>query len=217
MATKTFSNLKDALTAMRKDARMRTTRLKNAVRRAARDGARYIVDETVPTAFEELADSVHVEVGGRGTGSASVVVDAPHAAAVENGARPHWPPLDPIIHWVELRGIQGITQTGRLVRSKKKIREEDASVTKHIAKRLRTELGGVSAAASWRARASTGSLARSELGADPAVVAVARAIQVSIAKKGTPPRKYVQRAVYPTVAFLDEAVRRALPDQGESE
>lgn len=30
-----------------------------------------------------------------------IAVDAPHAAVMENGARPFWPPLDPLIDWAK--------------------------------------------------------------------------------------------------------------------
>lgn len=46
----------------------------------------------------ELSRSVEyspLDKGGR------VAVDAPHAAVVENGSRPHWPPLQPLIDWAQ--------------------------------------------------------------------------------------------------------------------
>ena len=45
---------------------------------------------------EALLDSVAVRPG---LGGATVVVDAPHAAPVEYGSRPHMPPVQPIEDW----------------------------------------------------------------------------------------------------------------------
>jgi hypothetical protein len=46
----------------------------------------------------DLIRSVHYSPGKRG---GFVVVDAPHAAFVEMGTRPHWPPFLPIYRWVQ--------------------------------------------------------------------------------------------------------------------
>jgi hypothetical protein len=39
------------------------------------------------------------------TGGWLVVVDAPHAAIIEHGTRPFWPPLAPLIEWVTRKGF----------------------------------------------------------------------------------------------------------------
>lgn len=36
---------------------------------------------------------------------ARVTVDAPYAGAVEWGTRPHWPPIQPLIDWILLKGF----------------------------------------------------------------------------------------------------------------
>ncbi|MFW6087399.1 MAG: hypothetical protein ACODAG_09350 [Myxococcota bacterium] len=36
---------------------------------------------------------------------ADVHVDAPHAPFLEWGTRPHWPPFEPIYHWVQRKGL----------------------------------------------------------------------------------------------------------------
>lgn len=41
-------------------------------------------------------------------------VDAPHAAAVEQGSIPHTPNWEQLVAWVKLRGLQGLTPRGRL-------------------------------------------------------------------------------------------------------
>jgi hypothetical protein len=45
-----------------------------------------------------LKSSVHVEA--LPNGSPRIVIDAPHAAQVELGSRPHTPPLAPLVEWV---------------------------------------------------------------------------------------------------------------------
>jgi len=222
MATFTFNSLKDAEKAIREDMRAREKRLKVAVRKAARQTRNYVVRETIPRAFAELAESVHVEDGK--AGNSSVVADAPHAAAVENGSRPHRPPLEPLIMWVQLRGLQSITSKGMLrragsqswstVSSKSGSGAMSRNAARSIGEALKKQVGGKAGLAAWHARASQGSLAQSELGHDPATVAVARAIQNKIAVAGTRPHKYMMRAVEPAIGFLDGFVQQALPDQG---
>jgi hypothetical protein len=36
---------------------------------------------------------------------AEVAVSAPHAAHIEHGTRPHWPPFQPILEWAQRKGI----------------------------------------------------------------------------------------------------------------
>ncbi len=75
-----------------------------AAQQTARLGAGTIAAQA-PVAFGGVRQSVHAvntANGGR------IVADAPHAAAVEVGSRPHFPPLGPIEAWVKLRGMQGL-------------------------------------------------------------------------------------------------------------
>jgi len=62
--------------------------------------------ERAPEATGFLKESIHA-VGMR------VVCDAPYAMAVERGARPHWPPIAPILAWVELKGFAGLSASGK--------------------------------------------------------------------------------------------------------
>lgn len=72
-----------------------------------------IVKSRVPIAFGELRDSV--QNFDRGSDGVPVTaVDAPHAAAVEIGTRPHTPNIEELTRWVQLRGAQGLTNGGRL-------------------------------------------------------------------------------------------------------
>ena len=91
---------------LKRDAKRRSKRVRKAIKNTAQKGAR-VVRRNVPVAFSELRDSVHADRG-------RIVADAPHAAAVEVGSRPHTPPLDPLIRWVKLRKLQsGVSKSSR--------------------------------------------------------------------------------------------------------
>lgn len=136
-----------------------------ALRGAALTG-KAIVQENTPKASGELWDSVESRPKDNG---AQIVVDAPHAVAVELGSMPHVPPLAPLIAWVKRRGMQGLD--GR-------VRKAD-----------RSQVRGV--------RASLKALERD--GATPidAPEQIARAIQAAIAKHGTKPTHFVEKSLKP--------------------
>lgn len=215
MAGGTFDNLAEALRAIKRDVRKKERSVTGILRRAARETAK-VVQMRVPRAFGELADSIHVEVGDK---EARIIADAPHAGAVETGSRPHTPPLEPLIHWVELRGMQGLSSSGGIRKITERRWKSAANIgggmvhslqmAQVIARTLRQKLGAKGAAA-WRERAALGSVARSELGADPATVAVARAIQMSIKKRGTKPYRFMAGAVPYAEQMLDRLAREAL-------
>ena len=71
-------------------------KLKAAVLESAFLGAE-VVAQAAPKDMGILKQSVHVE--RLADGGAEVVVDAPHAGAIENGTRPHTPPLAPLLAW----------------------------------------------------------------------------------------------------------------------
>jgi len=52
----------------------------------------------------DLLRSVHTDFVHDG---AEVIVDAPHAAHMEYGTRPHFPPVAPLKEWVMQKGISG--------------------------------------------------------------------------------------------------------------
>jgi hypothetical protein len=109
-----------------------------------------------------------------------VVVDAPHAPIMENGARPFWPPLAPLIAWVERKG---------LVSRPKKL---DTRRGKQL-QRLANKQANVDRAKAY----------------EKEVENVARLIQAKIAAHGIEPRHYFAKAmarVSPMVpkAILDE-------------
>lgn len=106
MKTVTVKGLGGLKAQLRRDAKKRAKRVKTAVRRTVRKGAQH-VRRNVPVAFSELRDSVKEE-------PARILVDAPHAAPVEVGSRPHWPPLAPLVEWVKLRQLQaGVSERSR--------------------------------------------------------------------------------------------------------
>lgn len=174
------------------DMLKRAKEVQKAVRGAASDGATYIRNETIPVAFGELRSSVHVV--GRGV-DAAIVIDAPHAAAVENGSRPHWAPLVALIKWVKLRGMQGMAAradqgkmflgraNGRMVTTRKgiaRLERMKGSTTKYHALSVSGQID-----------------AASDKGVTPIDVAeqIARAIQIAIHAHGTKPQWYARRAI----------------------
>lgn len=136
-------------------------------------------------AHGELRESVHVE-------GARIVVDAPHAAAVNNGSRPHMPPLAPLIEWVKLRGMQGLGTD----------------------RQLKNSPGNTTASA---ARGVAGMLAKHARGGSSDIDAprkVAMAIAMAIAKRGTKPHHFIERAMPEIRAILKEeieGIRREKP------
>lgn len=81
-----------------------SNRAEDAIRKTAEEGAAHI-KATAPKAFGDLRSSVHVEDSGE---SVKIVVDAPHAGAVEIGSAPHNPDIEALTEWVRLRGMQGL-------------------------------------------------------------------------------------------------------------
>lgn len=172
------SELEDAI---REDLVKLQHRLDTARRRAAQHTAMH-VRRNVPVAFSELRDSVHVN-------DATVVADAPHAAPVEFGSRPHWPPIEPIIRWVKLRGSQGLT---------------GASMG---------HLPGTTTPA--HATAVAGAIAKMGDGSVTPIDAperIAWAIAAKIAKNGTKPAFYMGAAVPVALDALRNEVNAALED-----
>jgi hypothetical protein len=190
--TKSFTSIGAALKEIEKDAHKFARGISQSMRKAARSTATEVRQRRVPTAFKELQDSIDVLEGGIPARSIAVgnvdhvqiIASAPHAAAVENGARPHWAPLEPLIAWVKLRGMQGLTRTGK-VKSK----------------------GG------WRlapARYIAGQLSAMEKNGSldiDAPVEIARAIQRKIAAKGTKPQPYMGPAVPYLLEQLDTFIK----------
>jgi hypothetical protein len=180
MTTHHCASIRELLALMQKHDRERERGVERAVKRAARAGRR-IVRENVPVAFGELRESVHVE-GTR------IVVDAPHAAPVETGSRPHMPPLEPLLKWVKLRAAQGLLterQRGRLPGRTTRAHAEGVAAQIHAMEKD----GAVDADAPMR---------------------IARAIQQAIARRGTKPHWYARMSLPEIREALDAFIREEL-------
>lgn len=176
---------------LKRDMREVEDRVKLGVRKAAREQRNYMVRETMPKAFGDLISSLMVV--DTKTGS-NIVADAPYAAAVEIGSRPHTPPLEPLIRWVKLRGMQGLSPTGG-VRSA-------ASMAK---------MGGATTVRHARSVAST----IRDMGVGGAVDVdvpeqIARAIQHAISVNGTKPQWYARKSLPQVTKYLDQHIPEQL-------
>lgn len=202
MTIRTFRSLEEAGRAIRADMTSRDRRMHTAVRKTARQTRNWVA-RNMPRAFGELADSLDVQDSA--TGSA-IIADAPHAAAVENGSRPHRPPLDPLIAWVRLRGLQGLTVHGH-VRTDRWIQKRRNAPAKSVAQEIRTRLGR-HGAAQWRANAGTPAGED-----DPVTLDIARRIQHAISVNGTKPHKYMMAGIPIAREELAHFVSEGLPDR----
>jgi len=184
MPTFTCSSFKEMQKLFAKHQRARDKRIRAAVVRTAKHGRAYIISTTIPVAFGDLKNSL--EVTGRGGGAVQIVANAPHAAPVETGSRPHWPPLAPLVAWVKKRGAQGL--------SKRKPRGTTSAIqAKSVAGMIKAmEQGG---------SVDTG-----------APEQIARAIQRSIARSGTKPHWYMRSAMPEITSYLDIQIRIAIDD-----
>jgi hypothetical protein len=189
MATYTYGSLSDFVKAFERHTKAREARVRAAVPKTARLTGHYAIEETIPVAHAELRDSLHTEDGP--PGNAQLIADAPHSAAVEVGSRPHMPPLAPLIEWVKLRGMQGLSDSGRI----KPTRDWRLRPARTVARALRAMQHGGS------------------LSVD-APEQIARAIQHAISVRGTKPFHYMLRSVPFARSTLAELVKAALEDAG---
>ncbi len=93
----------------RKDMRELTKNIGNAAKDTARDGVR-VVKANVPVAFKELRNDIKATPTRTG---ARIRAGAPHAEPVEVGSRPHMPPIEPLVAWVKLRGMQSLRRRAK--------------------------------------------------------------------------------------------------------
>lgn len=147
----------------------------------------HAIAKNVPIAFGDLRASVHGVWTPNGGGAN---VEAPHAAAVEFGSRPHWVPLEPLIRWVKLRGMQGLSSRG----AAKWNRGPGKTTGRH----------SLEVARSLNAMAKGGALSID------APEQIAKAIQIAIAKKGTRPHWFVRNTMPTAMRILHREVGRAL-------
>ncbi len=153
-----------------------------AIKAAARTSVKAVVGNT-PKAFGELRDSVHTA-----NEPTRITVTAPHASAVEIGSRPHVVPLDELIRWVKLRGMQGLTSTGRVKRGGFGDTAKIGPTTSWHAVTTAAQLKALEVRPNKRNR--QGSFTPID-----AAEQVARRIQAAIAKKGTAPHWYVRNSM----------------------
>jgi hypothetical protein len=187
MATTRVKGLDGLMAALERDLPKLRLAVSRSAAVAARETAHHVAQH-VPIAFAELRASIHADVRGLESGKVSCVADAPHAAAVEKGSRPHWVPLEPLVRWVKLRGMQGLRR-GRL----------PGTTSREQADRVAGRLA--SAAAGGHS------------GVD-APLSIARAIQVAIARRGTRPHFYMRSALPVAMRALDAAVKAKLHRDG---
>lgn len=195
---KGFKALQRALVT---DSKSRQRRVERAFRRTAQRGAA-VIRRAAPVAFSELRDSVHAE-GYR------IIADAPHAAAIEDGSRPHWPPLEPLIKWVKLRGMQGLASPKSLARLSGGTTAGHAQSVAAQLKAMQRPGYGLTEARGGRRRVVAGG-AMLDLDAPKRI---AMAIAAKIAKSGTKPHHFVAKSMPQIYEILHEEVTAALPDR----
>lgn len=162
----------------RKDMRILKRHVVKATHRTA-DLGRLIAFTKAPVAFAELRDGI---IDVKLPDGALIVSTAPYSAAVEEGSRPHMPPIEPIVAWVRLRGTQGL--------------DAGAGATGHP--------GRIAGAI---ARHGNGTSTPVD-----AAVSVAWAIALAIKKRGTMPHWFMQRSLPEVTALLDGFVRSFLEE-----
>lgn len=191
MSSYDVSSIEQLHSLIKKHSKDREKKVIAAIKRAARKASASnasALKRNIPTAFGEIRESVHVE-------GMCVVVDAPHAAAVNNGSRPHWPPLGPLIAWVKLRGMQGLgtdRQQGRMPGTS-----------------TRSAAAGVAGMLSSLEHRGPAGFAPTD-----AAEQVARMIQRAIAKRGTKAHHFIEKSMPEMFKVLDAEIRRALGETG---
>lgn len=178
-----------------KDVRELRLRLVYATHEAAGTGAK-IVAQNAPRAHGELADGVF---SIRLLQGAKVRSSAPHSAAVEVGARPHMPPLAPLVRWVKLRGMQGLQKgargapraVARMLRAQERVRVEGEEIMRGP---------------------NRGSIrfVKSRYSPTDAAERVAWAIAMGIKRRGTKPTWFVRSSLPEIRAVLGACVRAQL-------
>lgn len=198
MSTAVVKDFKELARVFQRDMRKLDSRGERACRRAVQRVASHL-RRNIPVAFGELRNSVREE-------NMKLIVDAPHAAAVEYGSRPHWMPLEPLIKWVKLRGFQSLALRGGGAKkdAQGRYRDSRGKYLNHLTGTTTVEHAqrvGEQLAASRRGgpigpeRSST---------ALSAPIEIAKSIQLAIALNGTKPQFYMANCVPLADKFLGE-------------
>lgn len=177
------------------DMKAREGRIQKAIMRTAEQGVK-VVQSNMPVAFGGLKESTHAVSRGQG---AAIEVDDPNAAAVEVGSRPHWPPLEPIVRWVKLRGMQGL-------KSSAAIDKLPGTTTAGHARMIAGQLRAMQTASTNYGAAGN------HLSVD-APIKIAQAIRAAIGRNGTKPHWFAQNSLPTIVELLDVNVKEALEDK----
>lgn len=178
MGRKTVKGFKELRKALEKDLGTLQKRTVQASHRAA-DYGRMVAFNNAPEAFAELRDGIVDEPGRLG---AKIISTAPHSGAAEHGSRPHTPPLQPLVEWVRLRGMQGL------------------------------EAGDGATGHPGRVAAQIRALGDGSSTPIDAAEQVARRIQRAIAKRGTKPTHFMLRSVPEVEKLLDGFVKTLLQE-----
>lgn len=182
-------------------------RVRRAMARTADDGVEIIRLRT-PKAFGELAASVHAVDADHAVAkyvpqteghTPKIVLDAPHAAAVEIGSKPHMPDMEALIAWVKLRGMQGLTERGN---RRTRFRRDMGPTTPEMAMRVARML------ADTQVRGRRGQHGR--FSPVDAPTQVAAAIAKGIKAYGTKPHWFVRDSLPGIAMRLAKHVREAM-------
>lgn len=199
MPPRQFTSLRDFAKQLRRDVRSRDRRLDSAIKKTSRQTRNFVMRETVPVAFGDVRD--HIEVVDGAPGNSSVVASSPHAASLETGSRPHMPPVESLIAWVKLRGMQGISGQTKVAKRDKTGRYVGGTVDDWR-----------KAPAKWAAKQLATKVRNGSSPVD-APTRLAWAIAGAIAKRGTRPQPFMKKAVPYAQEQLGEFVKAALPDK----
>lgn len=203
MITRTVRSFEELARVIQDDL----TRKIPAIDRALQRVTGNIVHElqvNAPRAFGDLSDSFGINKVGPMVWE--VYSTAPHLLPVDRGSRPHWPPLEPLIRWVKLRGMQG--HAGSAMSWKKGERRQKAHA-RDISKMFNV-LANIRSGAGIFAKASRDADPEHNSVDDPEVIA--RMIQKAIGIGGTKPqpftRKSMRAGVRDASRYLQEELRR---------
>lgn len=137
---------------------------------------------------------------GRRKDGAELENSVPYASVIEEGARPHWAPLQPLIEWVTRKGLMGNkTRSFELIKARTQKLAKAGKVSK--------TRGGVKAFIQ-KYRFSASAMRSSWLVV--AIMEMAKLIRFKIAKKGQKPRKVMEKAAEKFPEFVKKNVEKEL-------
>jgi hypothetical protein len=197
MSNVVVKDFKELARVFNRDMRKLDERGVRACRRAVQRTAAHL-RRNIPVAFGDLRNSVREE-------GMKLIVDAPHAAAVEYGSRPHWAPLEPLIKWVKLRGFQSLAvRDGASKGADGRYRDGKGKFLNHLtgtttvehATRVGEQLANTRRGGPIGPERSSTALS--------APIEIAKSIQLAIALRGTKPQFYMANSIPLADKFLGE-------------